>query len=83
MEKEVIPFIGSYIEEAKFPDFLVPKVREAGFLKHCFKAPYGSPISTAGTGLMVAEWARGDASFATFLLVQAALLGYTVEALGS
>jgi hypothetical protein len=29
-------------------------------------------------GWMVAELARGDASVATFLLVQSALLGYTV-----
>ena len=78
MEKEIIPQIGPYIEQAKFPDFSVPKVRKAGFLKHCFKAPYGVPISTPGVGLMVAEWARGDASFATFLLVQSVLLGYTI-----
>lgn len=57
---------------------MIPKVREAGFFKHFFKAPYGEPVSALGMGWIVAELARGDASVATFLLVQSALLGYTV-----
>lgn len=68
----------SYIEEAKFPEFLIPKIQEADFLKYFFKAPYGTPISNCGLGMVVAELARGDASVATFLLVQTVLLGYTI-----
>ena len=83
MEKEIVPHIHEYIEEAKFPEFVIPKIREANFVQHFFKEPYGKPFSTSGIGMVVAEIARGDASVSTFLLVQTVLFGYTIELLGT
>lgn len=54
VEKEVIPNISQCVEEAKFPEFLVPKAAEVGFLKYFFKPPYGQPLSTAALGFIVA-----------------------------
>jgi hypothetical protein len=47
------------------------------------KEPYGKPLSSKGIGVIVAEFARADASFATALLVQWGLGMFTIEALGS
>jgi len=40
-------------------------------------------FSTSGLGALIAELARGDAGVCTMVLVQWALLGSTIEMLGS
>jgi alkylation response protein AidB-like acyl-CoA dehydrogenase len=47
------------------------------------KPPYGKPLSTFAQGAIIAELARGDAGVCTMVLVQYALVIYTIEALGS
>jgi hypothetical protein len=41
VETEVKESIIPYVEKAQFPDYLVPKIQKAGFMKHFFKKPYG------------------------------------------
>eukprot|EP00178_Gracilaria_changii_P008834 TRINITY_DN26412_c0_g1_i1.p1 TRINITY_DN26412_c0_g1~~TRINITY_DN26412_c0_g1_i1.p1 ORF type:complete len:146 (-),score=7.50 TRINITY_DN26412_c0_g1_i1:578-1015(-) len=72
-----------HVENATFAHDVVNKLKPLGLLKHFFKEPYGVGTSCVKQGALVLELARIDASLATFFIVQAGLLGYTVEALGS
>lgn len=83
VQTEVVPTIDPYVEEAKFPEYLLPKLKATNILDHFLKPPYGKPLSTAAQGLIVAELARGDAGVCTMVLVQYGLVIYTIEALGS
>lgn len=47
-------------------------------LNYFFKAPYGLGHSTSAMGCYIAELARGDAGVCTMVLVQWALLGFTI-----
>lgn len=71
------------MEKAEFPEFAVPKLREINIMEYFFDAPYGKPLSSAGKGCLAAELARGDAGLATMVMVDWALLGYTIESFGS
>ncbi len=62
---------------------MVPKLRNFNILHYFFKAPYGLGYSTSALGSYIAELARGDAGVCTMVLVQWALLGSTIEILGS
>lgn len=79
----MIPKIHNCVENAEFPEYLVPKLRELNPYDKFFLPPYGKPFSTAGRGMLIAELARGDSGVATMVLVQYGLLGFTIEALGS
>ena len=46
-------------------------------------APYGDPLSSVAQGMILAEIARGDGGFGTFFMIQIALIGNTVNSLGS
>lgn len=83
VESEIVPTIDPYVEEAKFPEYLLPKLKSLNILEHFLKAPYGKPLSTFAQGMLVAELARGDAGACTMVLVQYALVMYTIETLGS
>lgn len=83
VQSEVIPTIDPYVEEAKFPEYLIPKLRATNILSYFLKPPYGKPLSTFAQGAIIAELARGDAGVCTMVLVQYALVIYTIEALGS
>lgn len=62
---------------------MIPKLRALDPLKYFFRPPYGNGNSTASIGSMIAEVARGDAGVCTMIIVQWALLGFTIEELGS
>ena len=72
-----------HVEKATFAYNVVEKLKPLGILKHFFKKPYGAGTSCLTQGIISLELARVDASLATFFIVQAGLLGYTVETLGS
>ena len=72
-----------HVEKATFPYDVVEKLKPLVLLKHFFKKPYGVGTSCIKQGALVLELARVDASLATFFIVQAGLLGFTVETLGS
>lgn len=83
VDKEVVANIIPFIEEAKFPGPILDRAKELNIYQHFLKPPYGKLISHKGMGAVVAEFARGDASVATALLVQWGLAMYTIESLGS
>jgi len=58
-------------------------LKPLGILKHFFKKPYGLGTSCLKQGVLIAELTRIDPGLATAYLVQAGLLGFTIEALGS
>jgi acyl-CoA oxidase len=82
-EREITPYKTEYVEEAKFPSPLLNKLKELNIFEHFLLPPYGKPISHKGMGVVFAEFARSDTSFATALLLQWALTLYTIESLGS
>ena len=71
------------MEEAKFPDYLVPKFKEAGFMQYMMPEPWGKPMSIGAQGMLIAEMARVEPGVATMFLVQFGLLGCTVLFLAS
>ena len=79
----MVPNIDTYVEEAKFPEFLLPKLREMNIMDYFLQPPYGKGYSVTAVGCIFAEIARGDAGVCTMVLVQWALAAFTIEALGS
>ena len=81
LETEVAPSLPNYIEQAKFPFELIPKLKGLLGLK---EAKYGCrAISEFEKNLTIFELARIDASLATFYSVCMSLVIYTIEKLGS
>lgn len=82
-EREIAPHINDHIERAAFPDFLLPKLKEAKFFENFLLKPYGQSRSVLIGCILAAEIARIDAGCATFCIVQYGLSMYTIEKLGS
>ncbi len=78
VEEEVVDTIHPYVEQAKFPEYLIPKLQKLDPLNHFLSAPYGNRLSLAGMGFLVSELARGDAGVCTMVLVQYGLVAYTI-----
>lgn len=72
-----------FIEEAKFPEPIINKMKELNIFEYFLKPPYGNQISMCGMGAIMAELSRGDASIATAVTVQWGLAMFTIETLGS
>lgn len=78
VDTEVSESIIPYVEQAKFPDYLVPKISKLGLLKYYFKKPYGHGVRILLQCIITAELARGDPGVATMCTVQCGLLGHTI-----
>ena len=72
-----------YVETATFPQAVIDKMKHLELMKYFFKKPYGVGTSCLTQGVLIAELTRIDPGLATVFLVQAGLLGFTIEALGS
>jgi acyl-CoA oxidase len=72
-----------HVEKATCPWNVIQKLKPLVLLKHFFKKPYGVGTSCVKQGALILELARVDPSLVTFFIVQAGLLGFTVETLGS
>jgi acyl-CoA oxidase len=83
IEAEVIPTIDSHVEEAKFPEYLIPKLRTLNLFDYFLQPPYGRGFPMRAIGPIIAELSRGDAGVATMCIVQWGLVMFTIEALGS
>ena len=82
-DKEVIPIINDYWERAEFPFELVPKIAALNIAGNDIKG-YGCPgLSAVGSGLIMIELARGDASVCTFFGVHSGLAMHSISMLGS
>ena len=78
VESEVIPNIDPYVEEAKFPEYLLPKLKELNIMDYFLKPPYGKGFSMTAIGCIFAELARGDAGVCSMVLVQWGLDAFTI-----
>jgi alkylation response protein AidB-like acyl-CoA dehydrogenase len=83
LERDVREAIIPFVESATLPEPILEKLKPFGLLKHFFKKPYGLGTSCLKQGVLFAELSRIDPGLATFFAVQAGLLGYTIETLGS
>lgn len=61
----------------------MPIFSKAGVLQHFFDKPYGHGSSSLLRGVIAAELSRIDTGLSSFVVVQAGLLGNTIEILGS
>lgn len=82
-DQEVIPIINDYWERAEFPFELIPKIAALNISGVDIQG-YGSPgLSAIATGLIMLEFARGDASVCTFFGVHSGLAMHSISMLGS
>jgi glutaryl-CoA dehydrogenase len=83
VDREVIPIAAGYWDRAEFPFEIIPKLRELGLTGGPIRG-YGSPgLSLVSAGLLAQEFARGDASIATFYGVHSGLAMGSIAILGS
>jgi glutaryl-CoA dehydrogenase len=82
-DREVIPIINGYWENAEFPFELVPKIAELGIAGGPIQG-YGCPgMSQIAAGLVAIEMTRGDGSLNTFFGVHSGLAMGTMAICGS
>ncbi len=82
-DQEVIPIINDYWERAAFPFELLPKIAALNIAGTDIQG-YGCPgMSELAAGLIMLEFARGDASISTFFGVHAGLAMHSISMLGS
>jgi glutaryl-CoA dehydrogenase len=84
VEDSVMPIIGEYYLEGKFPTQLIPEMAELGMLGANLPAEYGcAELSNVAYGLIMQELERGDSGLRSFASVQGALVMYPIFAFGS
>lgn len=72
-----------YSENAEYPYEVVEKLKRFDLMKNYLKEPYGEGQNTRKLIGVILEFGRIDASLATLFLVQAILLGNTIDEFGS
>ena len=81
---EVIPIIEKHYREGTFPNHLVRKMGELGFLGPTLPAKYGcAELNNVAYGLIMQELERGDSSIRSFASVQSGLVMYPIYTFGS
>lgn len=84
MEAEAAPGILDWWEAGEFPQHLIPKLGEMGFLGANLPTEYGaSGINNVAYGLIMYELERIDSGFRSFASVQGALVMYPIYRYGS
>lgn len=84
VESEVIPIIGKYADEGKFPVALISQMASLGLFGATLPEKYGGSGSTEITyGLMMQELERGDSGLRSFSSVQSGLVMYPIFRYGS
>ena len=83
VENEVIPIIEEHNREGKFPQHLVPKMAELGFLGANLRGYGCAEMSNVEYGLIMQELERGDSGLRSFASVQGALVMHPILEFGS
>ncbi len=83
LAERVAPIAEEYWERAEFPHYLVPEIADLGVIGLSIDFPDRKPSSKLLTSFIGAEFARVDASMATFLGVQANLSMGSIDQCGS
>jgi len=84
VDERVLPIIGKYYVEGKFPKELVPEMAELGVFGANLPEEYGcAGLNNVAYGLIMQELERGDSGVRSFASVQGALAMYPIFAFGS
>jgi len=84
VDERVLPIIGEYYLQGKFPKEIVPELAELGVFGANLPEEYGcAGLNNVAYGLMMQELERGDSGIRSFASVQGALAMYPIYAFGS
>src|SRR5262245_19392729 len=84
VDENLIPIIGEYYVEGKFPKQIIPGLAELGVLGANLPEEYGcAGLNNVAYGLIMQELERGDSGIRSFASVQGALVMYPIFAFGS
>ena len=84
LESEVAPDISDWWERGEFPQHLIPRLGEMGYLGANLPREYGaSEVNNVSYGLIMYELERVDSGLRSFASVQGALVMYPIYAYGS
>ncbi|HEX7938786.1 MAG TPA: acyl-CoA dehydrogenase family protein [Gemmatimonadaceae bacterium] len=84
VEERIIPIIGDYYVQGKFPKEIVPELAELGVFGANLPEEYGcAGLNNVAYGLIMQELERGDSGVRSFASVQGALAMYPIFAFGS
>ena len=84
VDERVLPIIGKYYVDGKFPTELVPEMASLGVFGANLPEEYGcAGLNNVAYGLIMQELERGDSGVRSFASVQGALAMYPIFAFGS
>ncbi|MEK7484829.1 MAG: acyl-CoA dehydrogenase family protein [Planctomycetota bacterium] len=84
INSEVLPYIGEWCDEGKFPTHLIPQFAEMGLLGPTLPEKYGcAGLDYTSYGLLTQELERGDSGLRSFCSVQSSLCMYPIFEFGS
>ena len=82
--KEIMPIIDEHFENNTFPNEIIKKIGEMGFLGPTLPERYGcSGMTSVAYGLICQELERADSGVRSFASVQGSLVMYPIYAYGS
>ena len=83
-DQKVIPIIGKYFDEGRFPQELVSEIADLGLLGSSLPEKYGcAGLNSVSYGLICQELERGDSGIRSFVSVQSSLCMYPIYAYGT
>jgi glutaryl-CoA dehydrogenase len=84
VDEHLMPVIGEYYIEGKFPKQLIPGMAELGLFGANLPEEYGcAGLNNVAYGLIMQELERGDSGIRSFASVQGGLVMYPIYAFGS
>ena len=84
VDERVLPIIGDYYVDGKFPKELIPEMASLGVFGANLPEEYGcAGLNNVAYGLIMQELERGDSGVRSFASVQGALAMYPIYAFGS
>ena len=84
VDERVLPIIGKYYVEGRFPKEILPELAELGVFGANLPEQYGcAGLNNVAYGLIMQELERGDSGLRSFASVQGALAMYPIYAFGS
>jgi glutaryl-CoA dehydrogenase len=84
VDERVLPIIGKYYDEGRFPKELIPELGALGVYGANLPEEYGcAGLNNVAYGLIMQELERGDSGIRSFASVQGALAMYPIFAFGS
>ena len=81
--EQVLPDIGEHFEAATFPDALIPKMGEMGWLGAHIEGYGCAGVNMVSYGLLLQELEYGDSGLRSFVSVQGSLAMYAIFRFGS